>query len=178
MRLIIKLLALVFCFTSCNEGPDRKTELEKTKPEIQSIEDAWLAKVPDSLELIAGKNLTGDFNGDNKADITSLVVNKINMKTGVLIIHDSKQQESYVFGAGNEVDHMTDLDWIQVFEILPKGEIISPILVDERTGDIVGADPDQSFRLIGNGIYMGVEESGGGGILFWDGNEYNWYHIE
>jgi len=73
---------------------------------------------------------------------------------------------------------MTDLNWIEVFEILPKGEVVSPTLVDEQTGDIIGQDKSRSFKLIGNGIYMSAEESHGGGIIFWNNKEYQWYHIE
>jgi hypothetical protein len=39
-----------------------------------------------------------------------VVKNKNNQKHGVLIIHNSANQESFVFGAGQEIDHMTDLD--------------------------------------------------------------------
>ena len=137
-----------------------------------------MTKVPDSLELIANKSLTGDFNGDNKTDFASIVKNKNNQKIGVLIIHNSENQESFVFGAGQEIDNMTDLNWIEIFKIIPKGEIVAPELVDEETGDLLGPDESQNFKLIGHGIYMSVTETHGGGIIFWNGKEYKWYHIE
>ncbi len=180
MKLPITILALILCFSSCKEKTKKKSEPKKEKTELQvkPTEKVHLTRVPDSLELIADKNLIGDFNGDNKTDFASIVKNKSNKKIGVLIVHNSKNQESFVFGAGKEVDQMTDLDWIQIFETLPKGEIVSPTLVDEETGDIIGQDEKQNFKLIGNGIYMSVEESHGGGIIFWNGKEYKWYHIE
>ena len=127
------------------------------------------------MVLVENKKLYGDFNGDGIIDIASVVENRSNKKVGVLIINNS---ESYVFGAGKNVAHMTDLNWIEVFEILPKGEIVSPTLVDQETGDIIGQDESQNFKLIGEGIYLSVEESHGGGIIFWNGKEYQWYHIE
>ena len=151
---------------------------QKTELKVEPTKKVDLTKVPDSLELIADKSLTGDFNGDNKTDFASVVKNKNNQKYGVLIIHNSANQENYVFGAGKEIDQMTDLNWIVVFKTLPKGEIVSPTLVDEITGDIIGQDESQNFKLIGNGIYMSVEESHGGGIIFWNGKGYKWYHIE
>ena len=187
MRFTLTILVLILCFSSCKEKTERKTEpkkektelkAESNKPKVESIEKVDLSKVPDSLELIIDKNLKGDFNGDNKTDFASIVRNKINQKIGVLILHNSVNNEIYVFGAGKEVSEMTDLDWIEVFEILPKGEIVSPTLVDEETGDIIGQDESKNFKLIGNGIYMSVEESHGGGIIFWNGKEYQWYHIE
>ena len=187
MRFTLTILVLILCLSSCKEKSERKAEpkkeetelkAESNKPKIEPIEKVDLSKVPDSLELISDKYLKGDFNGDNKTDFASIVKNKINQKIGVLILHNSENNESYVFGAGKEVSQMTDLDWIEVSEILPKGEVVSPTLVDEETGDIIGQDESKNFKLIGNGIYMSVEESHGGGIIFWNGKEYQWYHME
>ena len=185
MRFSIIILILVLTFSSCKKKVERESEQksepkkEETTAEIKfrPAEKVDLSEVPDSLEL-TDRKLIGDFNGDNTADIAFIVKNKNNNKTGVLIIHNSKNQENYVFGAGKEVDYMTDLSWIEVFKILPKNDVVSPTLVDEETGDIIGQDESRNFTLIGNGIYMGVEESHGGGIIFWNGKEYQWYHIE
>jgi hypothetical protein len=155
-----------------------ENKIGKVKILYPATEKIDLSKIPDSLKLIADKSLTGDFNGDNKMDFASIVTNKNNQKTGVLIIHNSVNQESFVFGAGNEIDNMTDLDWIEIFKIIPKGEIVAPELVDEETGDLLGRDESQNFKLIGNGIYMSVTETHGGGIIFWNGIKYKWYHIE
>ncbi|XLS27945.1 hypothetical protein ACJD0Z_12135 [Flavobacteriaceae bacterium M23B6Z8] len=185
--ILILMVILILSLSSCKKRAERKLEPEKEqtnfknesiKPMIELTEKVDLSKIPDSLELITDKNLQGDFNGDNKTDFTAIVKNKKNQKTGVLIIHNSKNKEIYVFGAGKEVDQMTDLNWIEVFETLPKGEIVSPTLVDEETGDIIGQDESQNFKLIGNGIRMSVEESHGGGIIFWTGKEYQWYHTD
>ncbi len=180
MRSSIIILVLILCFTSCKEKPQRISEpkKEKTELKVKPTEKVNLTKIPDSLELIAGKNLIGDFNGDNRTDFAYVVKNKNNQKTGVLIIHNSDNLESFVFGAGKEVDNMTDLNWIEIFKIIPKGEIVFPELLDEETGDLLGPDESQNFKLIGNGIYMSVTETHGGGIIFWNGKEYQWYHIE
>ncbi len=180
MKFTFTILVLILSFSSCKEKSKYKPEAKNEKIELQVKlpKKVDLTKIPDSLELITDKKLIGDFNGDNKADFASIVKNKNNDKIGVLIIHNSKNKENFIFGAGNEINQMTDLNWIQVFEILPKGEIISPTLVDEETGDIIGQDENQNFKLIGNGIYMSVEESHGGGIIFWNGKKYQWYHIE
>lgn len=187
MRFIITILVLIVCLASCKkkaestlEPKNEKIEIkvESDKPKVKPVEKVDLSKIPDTLELIANKNLKGDFNGDNKTDFASIVKNKNNQKIGVLILHNAVNNEIFVFGAGNEVSESTNLNWIEVFEVLPKGEIVSPTLVDEETGDIMGQDESKNFKLIGNGIYMSVEESHGGGIIFWNGNEYQWYHIE
>lgn len=180
MRIPIIISVLISCLSSCKEKTEKLSEpnKEKTELRVELTEKVDLTKVPDSLELIANKSLTGDFNGDNKTDFASIVKNKNNQKTGVLIIHNSENQESFVFGAGQEIDNMTDLNWIEIFKIIPKGEIVAPELVDEETGDLLGPDESQNFKLIGNGIYMSVTETLGGGIIFCNGKEYKWYHIE
>ena len=98
MRLQITILVLILCFSSCKKQAEKKFESEKEKTELK----VDLTKVPDSLKLVADKNLTGDFNGDNKTDFASIVKNKNNQKTGVLIVHNSENQENFVFGAGQE----------------------------------------------------------------------------
>jgi|SRR5690625_4236360 len=110
MRFTLTILVLTLCFSSCKEKSKRNTDPKKEKTEIKvesnkpkfepkypgSIEKVDLSKVPDSLELIADKNLKGDFNGDNKTDFAFIVKNKINQKVGVLILHNSDNNESYV----------------------------------------------------------------------------------
>ncbi|MEZ4803495.1 MAG: hypothetical protein R2797_12045 [Gelidibacter sp.] len=154
-------------------------EFEEKKDNFQFVATKKFVelKLPDSLEVIPNKNLIADFNGDLKPDVATLVKNKRNSKIGVLIVNHSNHK-MFVFGAGKEVDNMTDLKWIEVFKTMPKGEIVSPTLVDEETGDIIGQDESKNFKLIGNGIYMSAEESHGGVIIFWNGKEYQWYHIE
>jgi hypothetical protein len=79
-------------------GRTSETKIEKTKLSIIELtEKIDLIKVPDSLELTADKSLIGDFNGDNKTDFASVAKNKNNQKHGVLIIHNSTNQENFVF---------------------------------------------------------------------------------
>ncbi|WP_299673507.1 hypothetical protein [uncultured Tenacibaculum sp.] len=180
MRTSLIISILIIFFSSCKENTRDEDEREKQKIDlkIQQSKKVDLKNFPDSLKLIDNKMLKGHFNGDSIMDFASLVTNKKNQKTGVLIINNSENNETFVFGAGKEINNMTDLKWIEIFKIIPKGEIIAPDLVDEKTGDILGPDKSKNFTLIGNGIYMSVNESHGGGIIFWNGLKYQWYHIE
>lgn len=54
---------------------------------------------------------------------------------------------------------MANLNWIEILKTIPKGEIIAPDLVDDDTGDIRGPDESENFKLIGDGIYMSVQET-------------------
>ena len=135
-------------------------------------------KLPDSLLINVGKVLTGDFNADGRQDFASLVTNLKNGFLGVIVIHNNNRQEYFVFGAGQEINRMKNLDWIDEFRTIPQGQTVAPTLVDEKTGDIIGDDKTKEFRLKGEGLFMHVDEADGGGILFWKGDKYEWYHIE
>ena len=113
---------------------DRYTNSEKSN----KIPDfVVLNKLPKSIELIENYHLTGDFNGDDKSDFASVIIDKSNGKKGVLIIHNSDNQEQFIFGAGKKVDNMTDLNWIEIFKTIPKGKKVAPELVDKKTGDLL-----------------------------------------
>lgn len=135
-------------------------------------------RLPDSLLIDVDHVIYGDFNADASEDFASVVTNLENGFQGVLIIHNTEPPDFLVFGAGNEINGMTNLRWIDTFQTIQKGEVIAPTLVDEQTGDIIGEDETKQFRLLGEGIFMHVDEAGGGGILFWNGTQYEWYHIE
>ena len=73
------------------------------------------SNLPDSFLIDSGKVLYGDFNADQKDDFASKVTNSENGLQGVLIIHNNDQQEYFVFGAGQEINGMKNLDWIETF---------------------------------------------------------------
>jgi hypothetical protein len=193
MRRQIVILIILFLIGSCSSKTETsnyqfsdstvnlvKADGEKTGLRTQENFHDFVksTKLPDNLAIDAGNVIHGDFNADGKDDFASLVTNQENGFQGVLIIHKGDKHEYLVFGAGQEIYGMTNLDWIDTFKTIPKGEIIAPTLVDSITGDIIGDDETKKFKLIGAGIYMHVDESEGGGILYWTGDKYNWYHIE
>ncbi|WP_207435065.1 hypothetical protein [Sabulibacter ruber] len=122
--------------------------------------------------------LEGDFNGDTLSDVAFLVQNLKTEEKGLLILHQKLPKEYFVLGAGSEVDGMTNLDWIEIFEKIPKGESVTSTLVDEETGDIIGPDSLHAVTLKGEGIYTHLAEACGGGIAYWNKNRYEWLHLE
>lgn len=179
MKTILLLLILTlnfYCFSQSKVEKEYKDIIENDST-ITVTKTFVELKLPDSLEIVPDQRLFADFNGDLKPDIATLVKNKHSAKVGVLIVNHSNR-EMFVFGAGKEVDGMTDLKWIEIFKTIPKGTIVAPELIDEKTGDLLGPDESQNFKLLGEGIYMSVTETHGGGIIFWNGKDYQWYHIE
>ncbi len=190
------IILIILIFTSCSYSTKKSKESKLEKSTVESVEKkidsvpteldiqktfpdfVKLANVPDSLNFDIDNVFYGDFNGDHKEDFASPVINLENGFYGLVIIHNASEPQYRVFGAGKEINGQTNLDWIDKFEIIPKGQDIAPTLVDEKTGDIIGPDKSKIFKLIGDGISMSVQESHGGGILFWNGKKYDWYHIE
>lgn len=160
------------------EELQEKSVVEEALIRVDFQELLVAANIPDSLELIENSLISGDFNADGREDYATLVKNINNGFQGVMIIHQSQPEHYALFGAGVEIDGKTNLNWIDIFKSIPKGEIVAPTIVDEESGDIIGDDESMAFKLIGNGIYMHVDEACGGGILFWNGAKYEWYHIE
>jgi hypothetical protein len=147
----------------------------------QKLPNDFLQKVPhlpDSLQLDPSKMVKGDFNADSRGDFACLVTNFKTKEVGLVIVHNDAEKTLALFGAGQKIYDMTNLDWIGVLETIPKGEIISETLVDSVSGDIMGKKEGSDFVLIGTGIRMSPDEGSGGGILYWMGKRYNWYHIE
>lgn len=150
-------------------------EIQETFPEYVK---QTIKSLPDSIFIDVDNVIYGDFNGDGQQDFSSIVTNLQDGQTGIVIIEQNNANRYLIFGAGVEVYGMTNLSWIEVFETLPIGEVIAPILVDSESGDIIGPDISKEFNLIGNGIFMTVKEGHGGGIIFWNGTRYDWYHVE
>ncbi|MEQ9165122.1 MAG: hypothetical protein RLO12_02600 [Fulvivirga sp.] len=150
-------------------------EIQETFPEYVK---QTMQSLPDSILIDVDNVIYGDFNADGLQDFSSIVTNLQDGQTGIMIIEQNNSNQYLIFGAGVEINGMSNLSWVEVFETLPIGEVIAPTLVDSESGDIIGPDVSMEFKLIGNGIFMTVEEGHGGGIIFWNGTKYVWYHVE
>ncbi|KAA3437501.1 hypothetical protein [Rufibacter hautae] len=205
MRRLSGLLLLVLVLSGCGHAA-QEPKGQTSEPPVALVSTAAPAS-PDSVAATPGKKkafpaywakqfaglqldtlyqladftspsfLEGDFNGDNQQDIAFLVSHKRTGEKGILLLHQ-KTKEYFVFGAGREIDGMTNLDWIEVFEKIPKGESVAQTLVDEETGDIIGPDSLHAVTLKGEGIATHLLEACGGGIIYWNKNKYAWLHQE
>jgi len=115
--------------------------------------------------------LKTDFNGDGKLDVVSIVKEMSTEQLGLIFFHS--KNEYYVIGAGKEFtqDGWDDMNWLGVFELdHSKKQVIT--VFDEETYDII----DEKEVLIPNvGVRIG-EKEGSGGLLYFNGKEYNYLH--
>lgn len=118
--------------------------------------------------------LQADFNGDGAGDVAVLVVEKVNKKKGILLIH-VKSGEHYVFGAGNKIDDSENFTWADKWAVYKK-KTAYETQFDKASGDIIGG---KEVRLARPGILIEDYEDGAalaGGIIYWNGKKYIWIH--
>ncbi len=124
--------------------------------------------------------ITGYFNLDEIVDTAILLQDKKTGKEGLLIKHGASE-EQYLLGAGQEVlsQKFDDFNWVGVFQKVNKGTKAASN-IDEETGEIMLEDVADSLKttLHSDGIYIHASESCGGGIIYWDHDEYNWIQQE
>ena len=123
------------------------------------------------------KFLVDDFNGDEENDIVFPVENRKTKEIGLILMNQNRYGY-HQFGAGNEVAGMTDLSWMEVIEPVKEGTEISKTLIDKETGNIIELDLTSRKTLTTMGINITVEESHGGGIIYWENNRYQWMNQE
>ncbi len=122
--------------------------------------------------------LVEDLNGDGFQELVSLVANSKNNQIGVRIVDGKNSGKFHVFGAGNEVDGMTNLLWIGSMNIIPKGFYVAPTLIDSDTGDMLGLDSVKGFLLQTNAIHLLPKKGLSSAIIYWNEHDYSWMHQE
>lgn len=129
------------------------------------------------LQKVKPAFLKADFNGDGNEDIVTLVKDKLNKKTGLLLIHGGTQKVK-VFGAGHMLgkpgfDETDDLKWIDGWKLYT-----NKIAYETKfnNGDIVGSIKRKlSHPAIS--IWQNMDGSPlAGGLIVWNGKQYGWIH--
>ncbi|WP_156026797.1 hypothetical protein [Sporocytophaga myxococcoides] len=171
--------------------PKVEKRIQEDLPNVQSpmFNDSILTSYISSLgldeqyDISTNHNpymITGYFNLDDIGDTAILLQDKKTNKVGLLIKHGASK-EHYLLGAGQEVlsQKFDDFNWVGVFQKVNKGTK-SCSNIDEETGEIMLEDVPDSLKttLPADGIYIHASESCGGGIIYWDHDEYNWIQQE
>lgn len=108
--------------------------------------------------------LEEDFNVDGEMDIALPIYNKNNGKKGIAIIHGQTNNVS-ILGAGKKYKngHSDDINWFNIW------------FVNRNKINPQGVDATEPLRLKNPSIQ--IEKSVvGGGQLFWNGKEYEYFH--
>lgn len=114
--------------------------------------------------------LEADYNGDGNIDIAIPIKEIKTKKAGFVIIHGTSNK-FYIIGAGVKVKNglSDDMDYINIWKVNRKK--INEAGLEENTG--TGAKGE----LIINNPSLQIEKSElGGGQIYWNGNEYAYFH--
>ena len=118
--------------------------------------------------------ITGYFNPDNELDTAILSRHKSTGKDALFIKHGGTDK-SFLLKNGEDVGFdFPDFNWVGQFEIIKKGTKIWNNVID---GEIVGEDqvPDnKKITLMTDGIFVHIDEGGGGGIIYFKNGKYVW----
>src|SRR5262249_52117575 len=92
-------------------------------PVERAIENGSLAKEYEVCFRVKPFYLSGDFNGDGKADIAVLVTKHSTRKIGIAII-DAATDKVTILGAGTVISNGgDDFEWMDSWEIYPKDRV-------------------------------------------------------
>lgn len=164
----------------------------RNRPEDQVSEYYFQERLPNWIvrsEVLNGTILKGDyeldsrmnplyfesdFNGDGLIDIAVPIKQFESNKLGFAIIHQGTN-DTFIIGAGTKVKNglidFDDLSYIDIWKINRK-RINSGNIDDEE-----GIEEQKSIEVIieNNSINISKSESGGG-LIYWNGVEYEYLH--
>ena len=139
---------------------------------------ATLHELQTDYVIQANRYLVTDVNGDGLDDYAGLITHKQTDLVSLLIILQTDEPSPAIFGGAENRHPKEGFGWVETIKAIPAGETIAPVLVDTETGDIMGEDESHAFKLIGTGIRLGQQETGGGKILYWTGKGYSMMPVE
>ncbi|MFD0962789.1 hypothetical protein [Pseudofulvibacter geojedonensis] len=117
--------------------------------------------------------LTADFNGDGKDDKVTIIQEKASQKIGLLFQHSDGSH--YIVGAGKVFtdDGWDDMNWLGVFEIDRNKKQEEFIYSESNESEELFEIKEIKIPNIGVVIR---EEEGSGGLLYFNGKEYQYLH--
>ncbi len=186
MRQIIIFPFLFLSMVSCNDDSKRQESVqnqqfseEEERPEVEAIKSPkFIQDSTVKYVRYSDNGLVEDFNGDGHPDLVTLVANSKTNEIGVRIVDGSNSEDFKVFGAGIEVQGMTNLRWIESLETIRAGQVIQPTLVNLATGDILGPDTANSIVLRTMAFRLIPKEGHSSGVIYWNETDYYWMHQE
>lgn len=136
---------------------------------LETVIPAWandlfrrkLAPQYDRLKDLKPLSLAGDFDGDKNEDIAVRIRHKSSGKIGIAILFEGGRVAT--IGAGKPVGNGGDnFNWMDRWSVKKKGKIEQ------------GVGEDSPPPLQGDALFVEKMDSASA-ILFWDGEEFQWY---
>jgi len=116
--------------------------------------------------------LQADFNGDGKADVAALIIEKKSGKSGIVIIHYGNNRY-FILGAGTNFGNGSDnFKWAYGWRYYRKKSAYETMV--NKEGDIQGSE---TIKLKRPAIFIYDlldGEPNSGGLIYWTGQKYQW----
>jgi hypothetical protein len=104
----------------------------------------------------------GDFDGDQTIDVAVWVKEKKSNKYGI-VFFNSSVDKPIIIGAGSATDYGDNLNKFDLWAVLPRQKLISPL---EKT----------AVTPKGDAIFLNSPDSGSAAV-YWNGKTYVWFKI-
>ncbi|MCS3557012.1 MULTISPECIES: hypothetical protein [unclassified Sphingobacterium] len=120
-----------------------------------------------------------DMDGDSRLDTVHIVQNTMNNKYGLKVSFGNKK--TTYLGMGQDIlgQGFDDIDWVGIFEKVPRGEIYYNNVSDE--GEIMTedeVDEKDKIKLPHDGVFIHQAEACGGGIIYMNNGKFEWIQQE
>jgi hypothetical protein len=124
----------------------------------RAIANESLAKKDEISYRINPLHLRGDFNGDAKIDVATLVKQRSTGKIGIAIINGANDKVT-ILGAGTAIcNGGDDFEWMDSWEIYSKDRIASGISVPKLRSDALLVSKSEAASA----------------LIYWNGKRYVW----
>src|SRR5437667_121760 len=156
-------VVLLPCLTSAKRAAPDATEQLRDIPEAiqRAITNGLLGKQYELSFNMKPFYLSGDFNGDGKADIAVLIKRRSTGKFGIAIINGATDKLTVV-GAGNAIGNGgDDFEWMDTWQVYSKARAIR--------------EADRSVpHLRSDALLVGKSEAASA-LIYWNGKRYVWF---
>lgn len=123
--------------------------------------------------------ILADIDGDSKCDSIIIIKDKDSQKEGLRIVYANKKIDTLGIWSNVAGQNFDDISWAGIFKKAPKGNRYANN-VDENWLIITDEEilPEDWIILPNDGIYLHMDESCGGGVIYLEDNEYKWIQQE
>ncbi|MCZ4244133.1 hypothetical protein [Pedobacter punctiformis] len=181
------LTILTLTFSACQNKKDIKVKsrnkIELPQNNQQKNDLPKINSVKNDTIVVSKKHnpnfIICNLDDDQLADTVKIVQNTMNKKYGLKIIFGNNKV--VYLGIGKDIlgQGFDDLEWVGVFEKVPKGEIYWNNVNDK--GEIItkeDVNEKDKIKLPHDGIFIHQAEACGGGVIYLNKGKFEWIQQE
>lgn len=180
--IIFILITFIVTVLSCQFEKEEKLESQTIYAENEDVLQENILAYTDTIIISKEHDpniIFCDLDGDELSDTVIIVQNVINEKYGLKITFGNNKVE--YLGMGEDVLErgFDDLNWVGVFEVVPKGDTCWNNV--SELGEIMDYEEikeEDKIILPNDGIFIHASESCGGGVIYLNNGKFEWIQQE